>query len=111
VALDGVGPSLGDKDRSDRMKYWETIAEIVSDHFPVIHPMSNVAPLSRTAWLSFILFAVRGRRRFAQTADRRQASMIAYLAILLLEKVEEALREALRPRLASIEPSTHSAEP
>jgi hypothetical protein len=37
--------------------------------------------------------------------------MIAYLAILLAEKVEEALREALRPRLASIEPSTHSAEP
>jgi hypothetical protein len=35
--------------------------------------MSNVAPFRRTAWLSFTVFSARARRRFARSADRREA--------------------------------------
>jgi hypothetical protein len=45
-------------------------AEIVGDAFPIFHLTSSVVPFRRTAWLSFIVFSARARRRVFGSADR-----------------------------------------
>jgi hypothetical protein len=48
-------------------------AQIVSDDFPVLHLMSNVAPFRRIPWLSLTGFSAWARRRVFGSSDHSGA--------------------------------------